>query len=90
MAGRAKLSCSLCDKHYNFRSRYGRHLASYGHRILEDVVKHQDDDLHLESELSQSDITDQPSCSTSLGSYDIQNHSTSPWMDIDVLLFSED
>ena len=82
MAERAN---SLCDKHYGFRSRYDRHLASYGHRMLEDVVKHQDDDLHLESELSQSDITDQPSCSTSLESYDIQNHSTSsPWMDIDV------
>ena len=80
-----KFSCSSYNKHYNYCSRYDRHLASYDHRILEDVVKHQDYDLHLEPELSQSDITDQPSCSTSLGSYDIQNHSTSsPWMDIDV------
>ena len=55
MAERAKFSCSLCDKHYDFRSRYDRHLANYGRRILEDVVKHQDNDLHLESEHSQSD-----------------------------------
>lgn len=33
--------CDLCDKKYDFQSRYDRHLASAGHRRLELLFKHQ-------------------------------------------------
>ena len=31
--------CALCDKHYDFRSRFDQHLASSGHRMLEEIQK---------------------------------------------------
>ena len=38
-AERSCFFCALCDKHYDFRSRFDRHLASSGHRMLEEIQK---------------------------------------------------
>ena len=41
MATRSKYFCELCEKIYDFKSRYDRHLASAGHRNLEEFLNHQ-------------------------------------------------
>ena len=41
MATRSKYFCDLCEKNYDFKSRYDRHLASAGHRNLEELLNHQ-------------------------------------------------
>lgn len=48
---RAKFVCQLCDKHYEFRSKFDRHLVSSGHRCLEETIHRQGDNF-----LSQNDI----------------------------------
>ena len=45
MAKRLKFVCELCDKHYDFRSKYDRHLVSSGHRCLEETIHCQGDTL---------------------------------------------
>ena len=39
MAKRLSFYCDLCDKSYDFRSRYDRHLLSSTHRDLEGAIK---------------------------------------------------
>ena len=39
MAERSSFFCVLCEKHYDFRSRFDRHLESSGHRMLEEIQK---------------------------------------------------
>ena len=39
MAERSSFFCVLCEKHYDFRSRFDRHLASSGHCMLEEIQK---------------------------------------------------
>ena len=31
--------CAVCEKNYDFSSKYQRHLASSGHRTLEEIQK---------------------------------------------------
>ena len=39
MAEGSNFFCALCEKQYDFRSRFHRHLASSGHRMLEEIQK---------------------------------------------------
>lgn len=39
MAERSSFFCALCEKQYDFRSRFDRHLVSSGHRMLEEIQK---------------------------------------------------
>ena len=39
MAARSKFICSLCDKRYDFKSRYDRHLTSTGHQMMVDILE---------------------------------------------------
>ena len=42
MAARSKFVCELCDKTYDFQSKYDRHLLSSGHCRLLETVQHQE------------------------------------------------
>ena len=59
----AKRFCELCDKYYDFRSRYDRHLLSSRHRNLEEA-KHQRNDF-LAQNVSEGDHCLLPRCSAS-------------------------
>ena len=39
MAMRRGFFCALCGKHYDFQSRFDRHMASLGHQMLERTYK---------------------------------------------------
>lgn len=39
MAIRGGYFCALCEKRYDFRSRFDRHMASLGHQMLEKTYK---------------------------------------------------
>ena len=66
MAARSKFICSLCDKQYDFKSRYDRHLTSAGHQMMVDILELSKNSSQREVDQSVARYSTSPSLASSL------------------------